>query len=103
MADRKCTLKAFANGVRPASARWWARNKDAIEASFFGIVCLAITALVIYLLACVTRLLVGEGTNTTDFIGYVVFITTICVAIYFTILGIIRAVMVCCEAGENEE
>jgi len=101
MTDNKCTLRTFTKGIKPASARWWKHNKYDIEVAVFGIGCFAITALVIYLLTCVVRLFVGEGTTTTDFVGYAVFITVICLAIYFTIRRLIHVVKACCAAGED--
>jgi len=97
----KCTLRKFTKGIKPAFTRWRVRNKYGIEALAVDIGCIASSVLVTCLLTCVIRLLVGEGTNVTNFIGYAVLITVICLAIYFTILGLIRVVKACCAAGED--
>jgi len=97
----KCTIRKFTKGIKPAFAGWLERNKYDIEAAAFGIGCFMIASLLIYLLTCVIRLLVGEGTNTTDFVGYGVLITVICLAIYFTVRCLIRVVKSCCAAGED--
>jgi len=99
--DNRCTLRKFTKGIKPASAKWWIHNKSGIEDLVIALGCTAIIVFVVYSLTCVARLLLGVGTNTTDFVGYAVFITAICVAIYSTILGLIRVVKACCAAGRD--
>jgi len=99
--DDKCTLRKFIKGIKPVYARWWLHNKYGIEALVVVIACIASSALAVCLLTCVILLLVGEGTNTTDFVGYGVLITVICLAVYFTIRRLIQAVKWCCAVVKS--
>jgi len=104
MTNNKCTLKAFTNGIKPAFARWRRHNKRKIEVAVYGIgyvVAFALVVLVAYLVQCVMRLWLGGGTNTTEFVGYAVFITLICLAIYLTIRRLMQVVKACCVAGQG--
>jgi len=101
MTENKCTLKAFTKGIKPAFARWRMHNKSNIEVAVSGIGYVIAFVLVHYLVQCVIRLLLGGGANTADFVGYAVLITVICLAIYFTIRLLRKAVKACCVAGED--